>query len=178
MFKLCNYLPDDPPPIITPVLRELNPWLLLPIRTVEFVLIIRPRERANCRDDVLGELFEPPDVLLADTPPPPPPPPLPLLKLKWNQFINFFKYKYDSKNIMTTYFFVGSVLLKSRRSGMTENATRNARPSSSNIPKWFAPITICFTGAFNCCNAGADRDPYLLILSETSRNLNKNKIFQ
>lgn len=49
--------PEDPLPIMTPALRELVPWELLP-RAVsdELALMMRARVRASCRD--AGEFFE------------------------------------------------------------------------------------------------------------------------
>lgn len=66
---------------------------------------------------------------------------------------------------------LGSDLLKSKRSVITVNATRNARPSSNNKPMCDGPMTICLTGVFSDCNACGLCEPYLLILSATSRIL-------
>lgn len=79
---------------------------------------------------------------------------------------------------MYTYPLFGSDLLKSRRSAITVNATRNARPSSSSKPKCDGPMTICLTGVFNDCNACGLCVPYLLILSATSRILWMNKTIE
>lgn len=54
---------------MTPVLRDPELPLPLPPRTV--VRITLARDRANWRDDVPGEFFEPPDALLVDPLPPP-----------------------------------------------------------------------------------------------------------
>lgn len=77
--------------------------------------------------------------------------------------------------LLSTYPLFGSDLLKSKRSAITVNATRSARPSSSNRPKCDGPMTICFTGVFNDCNACGLCAPYLFILSATSRILARRK---
>lgn len=76
------------------------------------------------------------------------------------------KKKEKSTNLLT-----GSCLFKSKRSGITEKATRYALPSSNNSPRCPGPITICLTGVLSCAKTDDVCGPYLLILSETSLNL-------
>ena len=73
-----------------------------------------------------------------------------------------------------TYFLLLSFLVRSRRSEMTENETRQTRPSSKRSAKWFGPMAILLTPVLIDDKAwGGATGPNLFNLSATSFNLEK-----
>lgn len=81
---------------------------------------------------------------------------------------------------ISTYFLFGSFLLKSNLSDNTVNATLQTLLSSVRRAICVGPTTTRFIDTFNPLKAGGVTNPYLLILSATSLNLqmlNKNIIY-
>lgn len=70
-----------------------------------------------------------------------------------------------------TYFFAGSFLLKSSRSGIRLNDTRHTRPSSSKRAMCDGPKATRLILFFKAANAAGDVIPIRFNFSETSFNL-------
>uniref|UniRef100_A0A1Y1N176 Uncharacterized protein n=1 Tax=Photinus pyralis TaxID=7054 RepID=A0A1Y1N176_PHOPY len=119
----------------------LPPWLL-PLMAVFEDLIIRARVRFICRPLPGGLLLlEPLGPLLPPAPPPPPPPeppPPPLPGL-------------HKRTLLT-----GSFLLRSSRSDITLNETRQIRPSSNSIAMCAGPRAIRLTPMRRFAKAACD----------------------
>lgn len=176
------------PPLLLPMITPGGPILplalvpvpLLPPRIPELLRIIRLRDRVDVIVLtlplpvpllLLGVEFALPEWLL-----------LLLLKHQKRHSIPFY-FKSNNFAIFAelfkllfcflSYLLLGSFFLRSSRSYKTVNATRHTRLSSVSRAMCDGPTTIRLMLVFNPVNAAGVTNPYLLIFSDTSFNLQK-----